>query len=213
MIYLSFLTKFDQRNRRSGEGGGNLFKKSKKLHNKQAEEAFRVIYDLFHERVHWIAYHMTRDLHLSQDILQETFIKAFRRIEDVVDGKKMGAWLSVIATNTAIDYLRKRNRRNEFPDQDVIVNIDDPQQYAPDIAKEVELRLEIEHVRNEIEKLDLEYKQALLLRYFVGLSYMEMAEMIGVNEGTIKSRVHRAKQRLKRNLQEQASLGQKGAEQ
>jgi RNA polymerase sigma-70 factor (ECF subfamily) len=187
-----------------------LFGKSKSTKNEQTEEAFRVLFDLFHDRLYRIAYYMTKDPHLSQDVVQETFLKAFRNMDNVKDGKIMGSWLAVIATNTAIDLLRDRKRRNEVSVGSEIDTIDEQQPHRLFIAEEAELTFELERVRQGLNEISPEHRQALILRYEAGLSYLEMAEMLDVTEGTIKSRIHRAKERLRSILQNDAQQKGKG---
>ncbi|KXG43750.1 RNA polymerase sigma factor [Tepidibacillus decaturensis] len=67
----------------------------------------RVIFEMFYHRVYNTAYFIIQDRHLAQDVVQETFFKAFQNMHKVEDGHKLGAWLGTIATRTAIDFLRK----------------------------------------------------------------------------------------------------------
>lgn len=173
----------------------------------QNEEAFRVLFDLFHERVYQTAFYMTKDAHLAQDVLQETFIKAFRHIGSVTDGSKMGAWLSVIATNTAIDVLRKQNRWNGIPTDDVILlkEIDDPLENS--VEAEIERQFDKTHLQRHLALLKPEYRQVLLLKYDHGLKYEEIAELLDTTVGTVKSKVHRAKRQLKAYLLQSEESG------
>lgn len=186
----------------------NVFKKqeSASVNNTDVDEGFRVLFELFHERIFQIAFFMTKDRFTAQDIMQETFLKAFKHTNDVKDGKIVGAWLSVIATNTAIDFLRARKRRNEIAVGDNIEDINAPDFVLSDVAQEVELTLGLESLHQGMDKLSLEHRQVLILRYGVDLSYKEIADMLGVTEGTIKSRIHRAKEHLRSILQNDTQL-------
>src|SRR4051795_4092130 len=74
---------------------------------------FSELYRLFYKRLFYIGYSITRDLHIAEDVVQETFIKAMKKIETIEEESKIGAWLSVIATRTAIDFVRRE--RNKKP--------------------------------------------------------------------------------------------------
>jgi RNA polymerase sigma factor (sigma-70 family) len=165
------------------------------------QEAFRVLFDMFYDRVYRTAYYITKDRFLAQDVLQETFLKAFRNIEDVTDGSKLGAWLTVIATNTAIDSMRKRSRWNGIPTDDVILlNKLNRDNVANSVETQVDIRIEKEQIMLEMKKLTPENRQILLLKYEQELKDEEIAVLLGLNVGTIKSRVHRAKNYLRKIL-------------
>lgn len=165
------------------------------------EEVFRIVFDMFYERVYQTAYYMTRDPYLAQDVVQETFIKAFRGLDSVTDARKMGAWLAVIASNTAIDLMRKRNRWNGIPTEDVLLFREaDKREADLPVEAEVLRRCETEELVRLLDRLKPEYWQVLYLRYFEGLKYEEISGLLQISVGTIKSMVHRAKQQLKGHL-------------
>lgn len=170
------------------------------FHNCQFSEAEMInIYKLFYKRVFHEAYFVTKDLHLAQDILQETFIKAFIQLDSLQDEDKMGRWLSTIATRTAIDYLRKenKNRREEYDEAltksteiELIITVEDI----------VEDNLIVEEIANKIMELKKEYREILILKYIHELKQKEIAELTDLNVGTVKSRLHRATEALKLKL-------------
>lgn len=176
-----------------------MFNKFFTRNNIQDDEAFRVIFEMFYDRVYQTAYYITKDRYLAQDVLQDTFLKAFRNMKDVQDGTKTGAWLSVIATHTAIDLLRKRNRWNGIPTDDVILlNMINPSHEAVHSTElELEKSFHKEQVNRQIMKLKPDYRQVILLKYHHGLKDAEIANMLGMSVGTIKSRIHRAKIQIK----------------
>lgn len=153
------------------------------------------IYELFYKRVFRDAYSVTRDIHLAQDILQETFIKAFNELDSLEDKEKMGAWLSTIAKRTAIDYLRKESKvinvdYDELPFENRLLE-------TPRTVEEiVELNLIEEEIINEIVELKKEYREILILRYKYELAQKEISELKNMKVGTVKSRLHRARKSL-----------------
>lgn len=159
----------------------------------------KAIYELFYKRVFRDAYFITRDIHLAQDILQETFIKALSQLDSLQNPEKMGAWLSTIATRTAIDYIRKENRI-EKAEYDETLARNKQVEITSTVEDLVEYNLIVEEILNRILDLKKEYREVLLLRYMQELSQKEIAELTNLKIGTVKSRLHRAEKALKTNL-------------
>lgn len=166
------------------------------------DNSFRQLFDTYYDRVYKTAFYVTKDRFLAQDALQDTFIKAFRHQSEITDPAKMGAWLSVIATHTAIDLLRKRNRWNGIPTEDVyLYNETAMSEAASSVEEEVLTILQKERLDAHMTHLKPDYRQVLVLKYNEGLKDEEIAGMLRLNLGTVKSRIHRAKNQLKQLLQ------------
>lgn len=168
----------------------------------------KTIYKLFYRRVFHEAYFITRDIHLAQDVLQETFIKAFIQLDSLQDQEKMGRWLSTIATRTAIDYIRKENRdRSEEYDETLMKNIQ--VEIVLTVEDVVEYNLIVEEIINKIMELKEEYREILILKFIHELKQNEIAELTNLNVGTVKSRLHRAVKALKLKLIKDKVIGSK----
>lgn len=170
---------------------------------KNDERVEKEIFEKYYERVYYSAYFMIKDRELAQDIVQETFIKAFKHLHTVEDEQKLGAWLSTIASRTAIDYIRKEKKWNEIVTDDVYM--DEKSLQVSEIASTVENELiqkqTSEQITELINRLKPEYKQVIILRYLYELTYEEMATHLDMNVGTIKTRTHRARKQLKNILE------------
>jgi RNA polymerase sigma factor (sigma-70 family) len=168
------------------------------LFNKRKDDAefHRMIYEMFQKRVYQTAYYITKDVHLAQDITQETFIKALRNIHRLTDKEKVGAWLFTIATRTAIDVLRKQNKYSISFDEAIIEGEAYHSQAASTVEFEVERLLEKEELWSHIEKLSPDYRAVIVLKYIHDFKDEEIAETLDCSVGTIKSRLHRAKKKL-----------------
>ncbi len=132
-------------------------------------------------------------------------------MENIQDDKKTGAWLSVVATNAAIDLLRKRKRWNGIPTDDVIL-LNQMQQLAETnsiVEQEVIHTLLIEQIQAQFGKLNPEHRQAILLKYYHGLKDEEIAKLTGSSAGTIKSRLHRARKKIQSLLLSQEQQDEK----
>jgi RNA polymerase sigma-70 factor, ECF subfamily len=138
---------------------------------------------------------------LADDVFQTTFLAVFRKIKQYEPGRPARPWLYAIATNQAIDALRKQNRRAEHR-ADLLVAQDDegelrplfellpaPDAAPPDYADLAEQR---ELVRAAVDRLPGLLREVILLAYFQGMKYRDIAEVLDIPLGTVKSRLHAA---------------------
>ncbi|WP_058305917.1 RNA polymerase sigma factor [Gracilibacillus massiliensis] len=177
-----------------------MFKKFFKK-TEPTEEEFRLVYDMFYSRVYRDVYFITKDTHLAQDALQETFVKAYKHMHNLEDKGRMGAWLSTIATRTAIDILRKRKGSNEFLTDDITVQERHAQVKDPDVSFLVESKFVKEEIIEVLHEMKVEYREVLLLRYIHELSIKEIAVNLDLTEGTVKTRLHRARNAMKQKVE------------
>jgi RNA polymerase sigma factor (sigma-70 family) len=159
--------------------------------------SFEDVYLQFHRLIYHIAYKLTKDAHLSEDIVQETFMKAYRKWDTLIDFRKIQSWLSSIANRTAIDFIRKESKRRE----DLV---DDQEAYdSPFIANstgmvesEVDFHLLEEEIEEGIGMLPAKQQEVLRLKAIQGLSDKEIAQKLDLNPATVKTRYHRARKQL-----------------
>jgi RNA polymerase sigma-70 factor (ECF subfamily) len=143
---------------------------------------------------------------LADDVFQNTFVQVFLKIRQYEPGRPARPWLYAIATNQAIDALRRRNRRLADRPADIVSAPDEdgeprplfellpaPGEAPPDAADRAEQR---EQVRAAVAKLPELLRQAVLLVYFQGLKYQDAAQVMGIPVGTVKSRLHAALTKL-----------------
>lgn len=180
----------------------NLFQKK----NKNKEHSLKLIYELFYSHVYKIAFFITKDREYAQDVLQETFIKVFNHIEKVEDVEKMKAWISTITTRTAIDFIRKQKRGNEFELEYVNYMKTELLEFAFTVEEEVERTFLSKRIHEEIEALSPEHRAVLYLKYIEDYRDQEIASLLEVNISTVKTRIHRAKIQLKRKLEKKSIL-------
>jgi RNA polymerase sigma factor (sigma-70 family) len=164
---------------------------------------FDELYRKYEKKLRHIAFSITKDRHLAEDVVQETFIKAYKKKDSIEDAEKIGSWLSAIAGRTAIDYLRAEKRRKWLPsDQTVMEQIFSDQDYHPSIEKEVEIILFKEDLQHVLYKLTIEYQEVLVLRVQYGLKEDEIASQLNIKSGTVKTRLHRARKQLRKVMTE-----------
>lgn len=173
---------------------------------KNEDEAKRVIFELFYNKVYQTAYFITRDPYLAQDVLQESFIKAFHYLDQLESGDKLEKWLTTITTRTAIDLLRKRKVWNGIPVDDQYLHslLEHPNH---SVEAEVEKGILKEWVKKGISELKPEYRAVIILKYILDLKDQEIADILNENIGTVKTRIFRAKKKLRDQLQQDVMDG------
>mgnify|MGYP002622704077 CR=1 FL=1 len=159
--------------------------------------ARRVVVERYQERLFALIYGIVRDRHEVEDVAQEVFLKVYQRITAFDERSKFYTWLYRVAVNAAKDHVKKRSRRPSVAlDEDA--GIPDGTPGPLDGAGSEETRA---RVREAIAALPVRYREVLALRELEGLAYNEIAEVLKLSVGTVESRLHRARQRLKRSLE------------
>jgi len=159
-------------------------------------DALRHVVERYQDRIFGLLYGIVRDRHEVEDVAQEVFLKVFTRI-DAFDGRsRFYTWLYRVAANTAKDHVKKRSRRPAVAlDEDA--GLEAAGRGPAESAERAESR---RRVRAAIRKLPVRYREVLALRELDGMSYNEIAEVLKVSIGTVESRLHRARSRLKEVL-------------
>ena len=160
-------------------------------------DAFNRLVSIHQDAVYGFTISLTRQHAVADDVTQETFISAFRSISRM-RGDNVRAWLLRIARNKAYDYFRRQKRRRESSvDEDTAVfrerlASDNPS--PADVAMNSELRDALEHC---VGTLSDEHREVIVLVDVQGQSYDNASEVCGVNIGTVKSRLNRARRRVR----------------
>ena len=160
------------------------------------KDAFRYLVDLYRDVVFGTAYLMTGNRSLAEEQMQEAFLAAWRGINGFEVGRPFKPWLVRILVNRVL----AQQRKHTLP----TVSLDglDLSNQSVDPAEEVESLDRRMAVRRALSGLNQEHRQVVILRYFAGLTVPEVAQATGQREGTIKSRIHRALNRLRDQLSE-----------
>jgi RNA polymerase sigma factor (sigma-70 family) len=151
---------------------------------------------------------LTRSREDAEDIVQEAFLKAFSAFESLRN-EDAKPWLLTIVRNTSMTWL-KRNR-NTGATVGFEEAFADPIERSPDPEERLLISCDRQQVRQALEQLPLEFREAVVLREMEGLSYKEISTAIGVPLGTVMSRLSRGRDWLKRLLSTPTPVRPKGA--
>jgi RNA polymerase sigma-70 factor (ECF subfamily) len=172
------------------------------------EAAYRELIRRYERPVFALLFRMVRDRELAEDLAQETFVKALNAIDSYRPEFKFSSWIFKIANNAAIDHLRRReldtlsldgSPHAETPEamQATALQIGARQESPLDIVEAKELGGTIEAA---IGSLRPEYRSCILLRHVEGRAYEEIAEILNLPLGTVKTYIHRARNELRQSL-------------
>jgi RNA polymerase sigma-70 factor, ECF subfamily len=157
--------------------------------------AFRGIVDHFDPGLRGLAFRLLRDRDRMDDVLQEAYIKAYRALPDYDGRSRLGTWLYRITYNVCIDELRRSGREEWVElDGDRVEFGGDPGDHVSDGVSLLEA----------LTRLSPGYQAVLLLVDVHGFDYQATAEILDVAEGTVASRLHRARQAMLRTLTERS---------
>jgi RNA polymerase sigma-70 factor (ECF subfamily) len=168
--------------------------------------SFQLLVERYQDRIFALARHYTKSAVEIEDIAQDTFLKAYRRLETFQRQSSFSTWLYRIAVNTALDFLKRSGRSP-------VQAVEDPELTAAPVraqagsgvtiaSPDVNLRREelariTQRVLAELPEI---FRTVLVLREFEDMPYQEMAEVLGISIGTVESRLFRARARFKEAL-------------
>ncbi len=169
------------------------------------EAAFRELVRRYQRPVFSLVYRMVRDRELAEDLAQETFIKVMNAIDSYRPEHKFSSWVFKIANNAAIDHLRRKDldalSLDGAPDavtaerrEATALQISDRSESPLEELEARELGSQIEQA---IARLRPEYRACIMLRHVEGRAYEEIATVLGLPLGTVKTYIHRARGELR----------------
>jgi RNA polymerase sigma-70 factor (ECF subfamily) len=157
------------------------------------------------------------DADLAEDVFQNTFLQLYTKRDQYEKGRPVRPWLYTIATHQAIDALRRNGRhqavsldqqRRELPEGEVHTLVDLLESQGPGPLDNLEGEERRQRVREGVERLPDFLRQVVVLAYYQGLKYREIADILGIPVGTVKSRLHSALLKLQEAWSQTPSLGE-----
>ena len=177
--------------------------------------------EIFHKEFHPhvrpmynFAYRLTLDADDAKDLVQDTYLKAYRFIESFQKGTNAKAWLFRILKNSFINDYRKKSKepaKVDYQEVETYYNSEDvDRQITPDLRVESLNNMIGDEISNALNSLDVDFKTVIILCDLEGFKYEEMAKILDIPIGTVRSRLHRARALLKEKLSAYAkSMGYK----
>lgn len=169
-----------------------IFKK-KKDKSSLTRETKQLIYETYFETVYKVALYVTRDKSAAEEVTQEAFTKAFEKYYQLKDPTKLPAWMKSIALNTARDYYNKQKKVVPFEAE----KLEYIQSKTHRVEHEETKEETLETLRDAIKKLPKDFQNVVILKYYYELDVTQIAIILDLPEGTVKSRLFRARDKLK----------------
>ena len=176
-----------------------------KLARKGDRAAFAELVELYKDKIFHLAYRMLHSRHEAEEIVQETFLRVFTNLDRYDEFQKFSTWIYRIGTNLCIDRLRKRKATYsldaEMKDGEgtdwysTLPSLED----TPD--EQVALSETQTEIRKSIDSLPDKYKSVVILRYLQDLSLQEISDVLSMPVTTIKTRLHRGREFLRKKLE------------
>jgi len=170
------------------------------------QQAFSELLGSYRDSLFFMMKKMVNNTDDAEDLTIEAFGKAFNLLENYTGKFAFSTWLFKIATNHCIDFIRKQKKHmllsiDEGSDDDI-----PPNQYilsdTPDPEEKMIWEQKGEFIKDFIERLHPDYQNILKMKYFQGLSYIEIAEELDIPMGTLKARLYRSKELLLSTLKD-----------
>ena len=179
-------------------------------------EAFEALVIEHQNKVYSLALRMVGNEEDARDMAQEAFIRAFNSLTGFRGDSKFSVWLYRLTSNICIDFIRSRAKKRTVSmtwtdeDGDDAGELEVPdERFSPEA--QLERTLTRESVRRGLDSLSPQYREILLRREINGLSYDEIGEALGIEPGTVKSRIFRARKKLCDFLLREGNIPEFGA--
>lgn len=164
-------------------------------------EAFAALYERYHKRLFHFILRFVKERALAEDILQETFLRLLKGKKRFRKNSRFSTYLFTIARNLCLDTLKSRERKHVFVSQENHIEKAAEKSKGPDeILEETETR---KVIQNAIQTLPLDQIEVLVLSKYSGLSYDEIARIVGSTTAAVKQKAYRAMLSLKQKLKNQ----------
>lgn len=174
---------------------------STKDDSKDKRSVLKNLYLAYSEDIYKITYYICKDQYIAEEIVQETFIKAYTKLDTLDNPDKVKSWLITIASNLTKRRLRStKTTLTLYPDfTDYEANPALENNYSGNLSPDafIEDKELQEYLKTLLDTLEPEFREVIILYYYNQLSYTEIAAQLNLRLGTVKSRLSRAKKKLK----------------
>ncbi|MEY3481705.1 MAG: hypothetical protein RIQ71_2480 [Verrucomicrobiota bacterium] len=169
--------------------------------------AFDLLVRKYSPRLYGLVYNMTSNHEDTNDLLQDIFSKAYRSIKGFKGKSSFYTWLHTIATNMTINFLKKRSRNYQMSLDDIDNGVQHDPEFieltsSPDARREVNLKELQQRLNEAMMKLSNEHRAVVTMFDIQGMPHAEIGKILGISEGTVRSRLFYAHRQLQNYLQE-----------
>lgn len=186
-------------------GGKKLLKIKPKSLKESEHDLHRLLFSSYYKRAYRFAHMIVKNHSIAEDIVQDSFIRAFQNLSQLKSMDDFLAWFSRIIYNTALRLLEREKKIIPAGDCENIVQLFTDKNNATEIFTSSDIESKAE-VREVILQLDEKYREIIFMRFYWDLPYEQIAEEMSLNIGTVKSRLSSAKEMLQCLLQKNDSF-------
>lgn len=170
-------------------------------------EAFDELVRKHHQRLYGLVYNMTSNREDTHDLLQDIFSKAYRSLKRFRGKSSFYTWIYSISVNMSLNFLKKRNRRRAMSLDDVDSGIQHDKDFIEltsksDPVRETGLKELQVRLNDALQELSEDHRTVVVLYDIQGVPHKEISKILGVSEGTVRSRLHYAHKQLQNFLEE-----------
>lgn len=169
--------------------------------------AFDELVEKYTPRLYGLVYHMTSNREDTNDILQDVFAKSYRALKRFRGKSSFYTWIYSIATNMTLNFLKKRNRRRTMSLDDVDLSIENDRDYIEatsksDPVREANISELQERLNMAMQQLSVDHRAVVTMFDIQGMPHAEIARILGISEGTVRSRLFYAHRQLQSYLED-----------
>ena len=167
---------------------------------KDDQELFGEVVKRYQEKLERYISRLGSSKEQSQDIVQDTFIKSFKNLRSFNTKLKFSSWIYRIAHNEAVNLYKKESKYQKFSFSDWLSEV---LPSNTNIEEEITAKIDLEQLKKQLDKLDLKYKEVLILYYLEEKKYVEISRILKIPTSTVGIRLKRAKKQFKEICQPQ----------
>lgn len=172
------------------------------------KDSYRQLVERYQGRLFSCAFDILKSREDAEDVVQEALVKAYLSLNEFQGKSSFYTWLYRIVYNMSIDYRRRTNRRGGAPlEFDEAKASEETGNYGTNPADSVLRKQQSKKIREVLSEISEEHRRVIVLRELEGMSYEEIANVVGISRGTVMSRLHYARKKLQQALSEFAPFG------
>lgn len=157
------------------------------------------IYNRYYKAMYNTSFRIVKNSFLAEDIMQDSFLLAFTKLNELKDIKIFGAWLKRIVINNSIYHYKKTNKIQKVPLDDVLYKVED--NFSGIESKQEHSNQKVKEILNTLKTLKDNYRIALTLNLIEGYDYDEISEIMNITNANCRTTISRAKESLRQKLQ------------